>query len=179
MFKIVLLALGAALILTGCKGGSRPQASVDQVSGPIVASATPGPGQDTTSGGGQGSPPGSVPSQQGLLGVYSISEVDRHVQDRNVVDMIPSHNEIQISFRSDGSFARVAWKQGLVALSETGNFKIGDPDQLTLFPALVNKKTITDGRKTSYKFSLSPDGDELKLWGARGNVAVFHRIKTF
>jgi hypothetical protein len=101
------------------------------------------------------------------------------VGNKNAVDMIPAHREIQLSFRSDGSFMRVAWRQGLIALTETGTFKIDSPDQLVLLPTEVNKKTISDGRKTSYKFALSPDGDELRLWGARGNVAVFHRIKTF
>jgi hypothetical protein len=136
-------------------------------------------GQAAAPGSGQGAAAGGLPSQQGLLGVYSISEVDHKVGNSNAVDMIPSHREIQISFRADGSFMRVSWRQGLVALSETGNFTIEYPDQLTLLPTVVNKKPVTNLPKTTYKFALSPDGDELRLWGARGNVAVFHRIRTF
>jgi hypothetical protein len=171
MLKIVLIGLFAPLIMTGCKKGSGPQPSVNQAGGPSDQSpATGGQGATTT--------PAQPPPRQGLEGVYSISEVDRVVGNKNAVDMIPSHSEIQISFKSDGTFARVAWKQGLIALSETGTFVIEYPDQLTLLPTLVNKKNITDGRKTSYKFALSTDGDELRLWGARGNVAVFHRIKA-
>jgi hypothetical protein len=167
VLKLVFLASSFPLIISGCKNKSGPQSSAGQGS-PAQTAATPGANQAA---------PAPL-SSRAPRGVYSISEVD-HVQDnRNVADMIPSHREIQISFRPDGSFMRVSWKANLPALSETGNFTVESPDHLVLSPTTVNKKPISDGRKTSYKYALSPDGYELKLWGARGNVAVFHRIQT-
>jgi hypothetical protein len=155
--------------MSGCKHRAGPQTGANQQSKQTQATPVPGADQAT---------PASQSRQPAPLGVYSISEVD-HVQDnKNVADMIPSHRDIQMSFRSDGSFMRVSWKTGLIALSETGTFQVESPDQLVLYPTTVNKKPVTDGRKAAYRYALSPDGYELKLWGARGNLAVFHRIQT-
>jgi hypothetical protein len=170
MLKLLVLAASLPLFISGCKNRAVPQPSGNQ--GAKQAQATPAPGTD------QASPAGLSP-QPAPRGVYSISEVDRVQGNKNFADMIPSHREIQISFKSDGSFMRVSWKTGPIpALAEIGTYKVESPDQLVLFPTTVNKKSVTDGRKTSYKYSLSPDGYELKLWGARGNLAVFHRIQT-
>jgi len=176
-FKIVILAASLSLIFVGCKGGSSTRAEVaseSKTTGPLAGSSPAGGASQ------QSAPePGPTPRQV-LLGVYSISEVDYKVKNRNAVDMIPPNfREIQISFREDGQFMRVSWKDGLVTLSETGTFKVEAPDKLVLTPAVVNKKDVTDGRKTSYRFALSDEGEELRLWGARGNVAVFRRTKKF
>src|SRR5262245_7870455 len=179
MPRIVLLVMGLSLIVSGCKNRTSSQASTNQGGKPGAAVATPpaGEGAPTSS---QTSPASGPSSLQAPLGVYSISEVDRPSGNENVVaEMIPGHREIQISFKSDGSFMRVSWKANLVQLNETGTFKVEAPDQLILFPTTFNKKPVTDGRKSGYKFALSADGYELKLWGAtKGNIAVFHRIKT-
>jgi len=171
MLRIVFLVMVLALVASACKNSTSLQASTNQGSKPAEAVSAPKSGETG---------PASS-SLQAPLGVYSISEVDRqdNSNENPVGHMIPAHREIQISFKPDGSFMRVSWKQNLVALSETGTYRVESPDQLILLPTEVNKKPITDGRKTSYKFALSPDGYELKLWGAtRGNIAVFHRIKT-
>lgn len=184
----LVVGVGLVLALAGCRNGSSPQASVTQGSGSVPTAASPSAshgstaadqGQGSGMGGGRSDSLVGPASQREPQGVYSISEVDHRVDNKNVVDMIPAHREIQISFRPDGSFMRISWRQGLVALTETGTFRVEPPDQLVLSPTKVNEKNITDGRNTRYKFTLSDDGDELKLWGARGNIAVFHRIKKF
>ena len=169
MSKILLMAISLVLILTGCKNGSKTQAEVNPGNRAAQNSAT--------AGASPAAPKDDAVSQRGLTGVYTISEVDHQLDNKNVADMIPSHREIQFTFRPDGSFKRVARKVALIHLTETGTFKIEEPDQLVLSPSIVNDKKVTDGRTTTYKFSLSPDGDELKLLGARGNVAVFHRTE--
>src|SRR5262249_3704320 len=156
--RIVTLVMGLALVVSGCKNRTSLQASTNQGSKPAEAITTPK--ADETA------PASASSSQQAPLGVYSISEVDRQDNNENLVaNMIPSHREIQISFKPDGSFMRVSWKQNLIAVNETGTYRVESPDQLILFPTTVNKKPITDGRKIGYKFALSPDGYELKLWG--------------
>jgi hypothetical protein len=169
MLRIALLAVILPLVMLACKNKSLTQSTANQGSKP--AQAPPTAVSD------QAAPPG-LSSQPAPRGVYSISEVDHIQENKNVADMIPSHRDIQISFTPDGGFMRVSWKNNLPALSEAGTFQVESPDQLVLYPTTVNKKPITDGRKAAYRYTLSPDGYELKLWGARGNLAVFHRIET-
>ena len=169
MLRIAPLAVILPLIMLACNKKSSPQSAANQGSKPAQASPT--------AVADQAAPPG-LSSQPAPRGVYSISEVDHVKDNKNVADMIPSHRDIQISFTPDGGFMRVSWKNNLPALSEAGTFQVESPDQLVLYPTTVNKKSITDGRKTAYRYSISPDGYELKLWGARGNLAVFHRIQT-
>jgi len=169
LLKLVLLGVSIPLIVSGCKNKSGAQPTAGQ--GSKQAQSSPTPAVD------QAAPVGLAP-QPAPRGVYSISEVDHVKDNRNVADMIPYHRDIQISFTPDGGFMRVSWKNNLPALSEAGTFQVESPDQLVFFPTTVNKKSITDGRKTAYRYTLSPDGYELKLWGSRGNLAVFHRIQT-
>jgi hypothetical protein len=167
--RVLAALLIVGLAMSGCKARSSSQAEVNRGSKPAEIPAVSEPGN--------GAATGQRSSQQALLGVYTISEVDHQIDKKDAVDMIPSTSEIQFTFGSDGSFMRVARKKGLVALTETGNFRIDLPDQLVLSPLIVNKKPVTDGRQTSYKFTVSSDGDELRLWGPRGNVAIFHRTE--
>jgi len=170
MLRIVIPVVSLALIVSGCQKNLATQASTNQGDKPVQTDSIPRQSETPA-------PPGQQ-SLQAPRGVYSITEVDHKVGNSNVANVIPGHREIQFSFRPDGSFLRASWRLGLLALNENGNFRVENPDQLILFPTEVNQKRVTDGRKTVYKFALSPDGYELKLWGARGNVAVFHRIKT-
>src|SRR5215469_4945488 len=150
LMGIVFLVMGLALVVSGCRNRTSKQAWTNQGGKPAESAATPQAGEAAPGSGGS--------SLQAPLGVYSISEVDRQAESENLVaHMIPAHREIQISFKPDGSFMRVSWRQNMIALSETGTYRVESPDQLVLLATEVNKKPITDGRKTSYRFALSPD----------------------
>ena len=181
----ILIGLVLAVMLSACKSGSSPQASSNQGNTPAetgvarpaetaVASPAATPGAPAT---GQGAAAKAPSSQLAPFGVYKISEVDHLVGNQNAADMIPSEREIQFTFGSDGGYKRVSKRKGKIVLTETGTFRVDEPDQLVIIPAKQNTEAVTDGRKTSYKFTLSRDGDELKLWGPRGNVAVFHKTQ--
>src|SRR5262249_10743343 len=174
-----------AVMLAAGKGGSSPRVSSTRGSPPAetgvarpaetaVASPAATLGAPAT---GQGAAAKAPASQLAPFGVYTISEVDHMVGNQNAADMIPSHREIQFTFGSDGGYKRVSKRKGKIVLTETGTFRVDEPDQLVIIPAKQNTEAVTDGRKTSYKFTLSRDGDELKLWGPRGNVAVFHKTQ--
>src|SRR5262245_24627653 len=115
MLRIVIPAVSLALMVSGCQRNLATQASTNQGDKPAQTASTTGSQAPADPG---------TQSLQAPRGVYSISEVDHQVGNSNVADMIPGHREIQISFGSDGSFLRVAWRKGLIALKETGKFRV-------------------------------------------------------
>jgi len=91
-------------------------------------------------------------------------------------------SEIQTSFifMADGSYSRISKKGNRTYHSDSGKFRIDPPDKLVLTIMLTGK---TGGQsiqnpplEKTHKFSLSPDGDELKLISDKG-AAVFRRVR--
>ena len=114
-------------------------------------------------------------NQAQLLGEYEM----REIQDRGVVTMV-SAIKTKIFFMSDGSYSRVSKKDGRTYHSDSGRFRIESPDKLVLSIQLSSQaasQTIqTPAIEKTHKFTLSPDGEELKLTSDKGSVAVYHRL---
>lgn len=161
---ICSLAIASVLIGTACNkqdnNEAAPVAAPD--SAPTTAAQTPSP-----------STPASIavqPGGRGLSGLYVISEVD----DGGKVSMVNPDNEISLFFQANG-FTRITKENGKVVHTDGGQYRIDPPDQLTLSSSVSDKQPLITPSEKTHQFDLSPDGEELKLWGASGKVAVFRR----
>ena len=105
-----------------------------------------------------------------LSGVYTISEVD----DNGKASMVSQDNQITIVFEGH-SFTRVVKEGGKVAHTDGGDYRLEGTDQLVLSTTVSDKQPLLTPAEKTHKFELSPDGEELKLWGTAGKVAVFRR----
>ena len=109
-----------------------------------------------------------------LIGTYEWREVEAD----GVVTII-SAVKTTISFTADGGYARVSQRAGQTYHNDAGKFTIEPPDKLT-FSIEIAEKTIKSPPVTkTLKFTLSPDGDTLKLTDEKKGkveVAVYQRI---
>lgn len=116
----------------------------------------------------------TLPPQALLQGTYAISEV----QHDGMVEMISSANTTEITFKAPSSFYRVSKKEGKSDFKDNGQYKIEGNDKLVLTILMSNEKMQLKPVVKEHTFSISPTGDELKLTSAKGNTAVFRRIRN-
>ena len=67
-------------------------------------------------------------------------------------------------------------KDGTTYHADSGKFRINAPDKLLLTIEVSDKKIQSPPLHKMHKFSLSEDGDELKMTNEKGAVAVYRRI---
>jgi hypothetical protein len=120
------------------------------------AGATPAPEQTT-------GPPK-------LIGTYEA----REVEDKGVVTML-SQIKTVIVFTADGSYSRASQKEGRIYHRDSGQFHIEGPDNLVLSIQVSDKNIKSPPLTKTHKFSLSSDGDELKLISEKGAIATYRR----
>jgi hypothetical protein len=153
--KVFVLLL--ALSVTDCKRGSITGAAQPSGNTPALPS----------------SQPGNNPSTKPLLsGIYTITEVEH---DR-IVDMIRPEDTTTITFMPDGSFTRVSMRGGKRDHTDSGSYEF-DGHNLTLKTILRDNRVVQNPVDRIYTASLSADGDELRLVGKDGKVAVLRRMK--
>jgi uncharacterized protein (DUF2147 family) len=104
-----------------------------------------------------------------LIGTYEATEV----HSGGVITMISSV-KTSITFLADGSYSRVSEVEHKPSHTDAGDFRI-EGDKLVLMTKLSESKVFKPPREVTYTFELSPDGEELKLTSAKGNVAIFRR----
>ena len=109
-----------------------------------------------------------------LLGIYESREVE---DDKGVVTIISKFKTV-ISFREDGSYARVSQKEGKIYHSDSGQFRIEGGDKLVLTIQIAEKNMKTPALIKTHKFSLSSDGEQLKMINDKGATGIFQRIST-
>lgn len=107
-----------------------------------------------------------------LFGTYAMSEV----HSGGVVNMI-SQMKTQITFLSDGTYSRISMRHGNVYHADAGNFRVEGNDQLVLLIKFARQKVNNPPLERRHSFTLSRDGEELKMTSADGKVAVFRKIK--
>jgi hypothetical protein len=105
-----------------------------------------------------------------LIGTYEA----REVEDKGVVTMISQIKTI-IVFTGDGSYSRVSQKEGRTYHSDSGQFHIEAPDKLVLSIQVSDKNIKSPALTKTHKFSLSSDGDELRLISEKGATATYRR----
>ena len=115
----------------------------------------------------------SAPAQ--LLGTYE----SREVQEQGVVTVM-SQLKTLFLFSADGTYSRESQVKGKAYHADSGTYRIEPPDKLHLSIQVTGLKTSRKVQNPplskTHKFSLSPDGDELRLTSEKGSVGIFRRI---
>jgi hypothetical protein len=182
----ILLAV-LVFLFTGCKAKDTASNTAAR-SAPAAASNTsatdnsnrslPPPAANRNSGAARQSG-ADVSSKAGaspqLIGTYE----SREVQDKGVVTLISQLRTLLV-FSSDGHYSRVSQVKGKTYHSDSGMFRIEAPDKLVLTIQMTGQKAQRKLQNPplakTHTFSLSSDGDELKLTSDKGAVATFRRV---
>jgi hypothetical protein len=106
-----------------------------------------------------------------LIGTYEA----REVEDKGVVTLI-SQIKTVISFDARGTYSRASQAKGKIYHSDSGQFRIEPPNKLVLTIQTSRKTILKPPVEKKHTFSLSDDGDELRLTSDKGTTAVFHRV---
>lgn len=110
-----------------------------------------------------------------LIGTYE----SREVHDQGVVTLISQLKTLWM-FSGDGTYSRVAQVKGQPYHADSGTFRIEPPDKLVLTIQVTGLKTKRQIQSPplakTHIFSLSPDGEELRLTSAKGSVGIFQRV---
>lgn len=179
--SIVLLSLPALLV--GCKAKQTPSGNTASESPAISAnknspgnSSDSGPQADTNSN--ARSPKeaadSSTPQKNDppkLIGSYEAREVDA----KGVITLM-TEAKTTFLFSADGSYTRISQDKGKTYHKDSGTFSIQPPDKLVLTIQVSDKDIKMPPVSKTHTFSLSADGDELKLTSERGNTATFRRV---
>ena len=111
-----------------------------------------------------------------LIGTYE----SREVHNEGVVTLITKLRTVWV-FTANGSYSRVSQVNGKTYHSDSGVFRLEPPDKLVLTIQVTgqkaNRKMQTPAVEKTHKYSLSPDGDELRLTSEKGAIGVFQRVQ--
>jgi hypothetical protein len=105
-----------------------------------------------------------------LIGSYEA----REIEDKGVVTMISQIKTIFV-FTADGTYQRVSQAKGKTYHSDSGHFQIEPPDKLIITIQISDRNMKNPAVIKTHRFSLSPDGDDLKLTNEKGTTATYHR----
>jgi len=110
-----------------------------------------------------------------LIGSYE----SREVHKQGVVTMMSKLRTIW-RFYADGTYGRISTVNGKTYHSDSGRFSTEPPDQLVLTILVTglraNQKVQNPPLRITHKYTLSPDGDELRLTSGKGSVGIFQRV---
>jgi len=176
----ILLGLFLAL-LAGCKAGETPATNAAKSVTPGSSNSNaantnrpdPTANANATKEGVASNPKSGGPAE--LIGTYE----SREVEDKGVVTLI-TQLKTYWRFLTDGTYTRVSEVKGKPYHADSGTFRIEPPDKLVLTIEVTGLKTKrkiqTPPLSKTHKFSLSPDGDELRLTSDKGSVGIFRRV---
>ena len=178
-FRFLTLALALVFLLAACKARTSTTNSSNSAKLPPNASSNANPsansnksGQPPSSEGKDNSKPANADSSPQLAGTYQA----REIRDQGITTIV-SESRSLISFFPDGTYSRVAQrKDGTTYHADSGKFRVNAPDKLLLTIEVSDKKIQSPPLHRMHKFSLSEDGDQLKLTNEKGGVAVYRRI---
>jgi hypothetical protein len=165
LITVAALLVGAAISCQACDKRASESALRDSGASKAVASPSATDGSSSTAPAVAAKPP-----VQQLVGMYLISEVD----ENGKAAMVNPKNGITLFFQA-GGFTRITKENGKVAHTDGGTYRIEGTDQLVLVSNVSDKQPLLTPSEKTHKFELSSDGDELKLWGTGGRVAIFRR----
>lgn len=110
-----------------------------------------------------------------LIGTYE----SREVHSEGVVTLISQLKTLWV-FSADGQYSRVSQVKGRPYHADAGMFRIEAPDKLLLTIQVTGPRTNRHIQNpplsATHTFSLSADGDELRLTSDKGSVAIFERV---
>ena len=162
--SIILISL--LFSLAGCK--ARDTASSNSASASPAVTANANAPADSNQA--AATPPASAPAK--LVGTYEA----REVEDKGVVTVLTQIKTVFI-FRDDGTYSRVSQVKGKTYHSDSGQFRIEGPNMLIITIQITDKNIKSPPVIKAQRFSLSPDGDQLRLTsGQKGTTATYQRI---
>lgn len=172
-----VLLVSSMLLLAGCKAGETASntaakpAPADN-SNQAAASADRN-ANSSKQGDASATAKPAEPAQ--LIGTYE----SREVHDQGVVTLISQLKTLWF-FAADGTYSRVSQVKGNPYHADSGTFRVEAPDKLVLtiqVTGLKAKRKIQNpSLSKTHKFSLSPDGEELRLTSDKGSVGIFQRV---
>ena len=107
-----------------------------------------------------------------LFGTYEMSEV----HSGGVVNMI-SEMKTELTFLSDGNYMRVSKRKGKPYHSDAGSYRIDGSDHLVLMIKIAKQKVYDPPLERKHSFTLSRDGEELRMTSDDGKIAVFRKVR--
>lgn len=152
-------------LLEGCKAKETPSSNSAPVSPAVTANANSSAASGSRTA---ATPPATEPPK--LLGSYEA----REVENKGVVTVISSIKTI-FNFTEQGTYSRISQAKGKTYHSDGGLFQIEPPDKLTLTIQIADKNIKNPRIVKQLRFSLSPDGEELKLTSEKG-TATYRKI---
>ena len=175
------------LLMTGCKANDAASDTASKSTPPAVSNANstnkppqPIPTPDSNRNGDatrtSAAPDSTKPKSKGeLLGTYE----SREVESNGVVTVISKLKTTWL-FSANGNYSRVSEVNGKTYHADSGTFRIEAPDNLVLTIQTTGQKAkrkmqIPTVEKV-HKFTLSSDGDELKLISDKGSIGIFRRV---
>jgi PBP1b-binding outer membrane lipoprotein LpoB len=171
---ILLLAAG----LSGCKNAATstnndtkpaqpPTSNSNQVTNPSPSNSNASIDKSSATASAAAASTGSK-----LFGTYEMSEV----HSGGVVNMI-SQMKTELTFLSDGNYMRISRRNGKIYHSDAGNYRIEGNDQLVLLIKFAKQKVNNPPLERKHTFTLSRDGEELRMTSEDGKVAVFRKVR--
>lgn len=179
-YWMVVLLFVATLVVVSCNGKSpatnatpgtpeKSNAAAPQT-GPATAGEPAKPAEATSAKG-----PAAAPR---LAGAYVMTEV----HDKGVVTIISELTSV-IHFAADGTYSRSSSnKKGTVYHTDSGTYRVEGEDGLVLTIQMskdgMERKIHSTPLKKTHKFTLSSNGEELRMISDDGKVALFRRSDT-
>lgn len=173
-YPLLWFLILSVLMIGGCKAGqptssnSTAQAPAANNNQPPAASADSN-SNSTTQQAANSNAKSSGPAQ--LIGTYEA----REIEDSGVVTLM-SQIRTLISFSADGTFSRASQAKGKTYHTDSGLFRIEPPDKLVLTIQISKKEIQSPAVVRKHTYSLSADGDQLRLTSEKGKTAVFQRV---
>ncbi|MEK6301148.1 MAG: hypothetical protein AABO41_10540 [Acidobacteriota bacterium] len=168
----IIALLLATLVFTSCKGTSSGTSAAPGTTPSNANAPTPQPAPNQADA---ASSQGPVAPPQ-LAGTYVMSEV----QEKGGVLNIISENKTVIHFDADGSYSRASSNKGRLYHTDSGDYRIEGSDKLVLTIRMSKggseNKIHNPPLQKPHQFTLSSNGEELRMTSSDGNVALFRRI---
>lgn len=171
-----ILPVLSMLLLAGCKAGetsntaAKPARSDNSNQAPASADRNT---NTPTQGDAAATAKPSEPAQ--LIGTYE----SREVHAEGVVTVISQLKTFWM-FSADGTYVRESQVKGKAYHADSGTFRVEAPDKLVLTIQVTGLKAKRNVQNPplakTHIFSLSPDGEELRLTSAKGSVGIFQRV---
>jgi hypothetical protein len=174
---LTFVLITSVILWNGCKARGTSSANAPA---PASANTSPASSSPSTAASSNANSTGAAQSSTHPTpakkpnGVYEW----REVEEKGVVTII-TKVKTTMSFRDDGSYSRVSQLGTKTYHTDAGRYTIEEPDKLTLTIQVSNKNIQTPAITKTFKFSLSPDGEQLKLTNEKkSSTATYQRTAT-
>ena len=178
-YGLAMFLLVATLVSVSCnRTSSATNENIGTPENANAAATKPGPAQTGESPKPSEAMPAKGPTGAAqLAGTYVMTEV----HDKGVVTIISELTSV-IHFAADGTYTRSSSKKGRVYHTDSGGYRVEGGDKLVL--TIQMSKTGSDRKihstplSKTHKFTLSSNGEELRMISDDGKVALFRRSDT-